>query len=81
MDMEKYGLIKRPQDNPRSRLLRMELTKKGLDSIKINRKGKTMEEIMSVLSAGERRQLHSLLNKLLVKLNEYQFFNSQHSQH
>ena len=71
MDMEKYGLIKRIKDNPRSRLLRMELTEKGLDSIKINRKAKAMEEIMSVLDVKERRQLHSLLDKLLVKLNEY----------
>ena len=71
MDLEKYGLIKRIQDNPRSRLLRMELTKKGVNSIKINRKAKAMEEIMSALNAEERRQLHSLLNKLLIKLNEY----------
>ena len=71
MDMEKYGLIKRIQDNPRSKLLRMELTKKDVDSIKINRKAKAMGEIMSVLNAEERCQLHSLLDKLLVKLNEY----------
>ena len=71
MDMEKYGLIKRVKDNPRSRLLRMELTKKGLDSIKINRKANAMEEIMAVLNAEERRQLHSLFDKLLIKLNEY----------
>jgi DNA-binding MarR family transcriptional regulator len=71
IDMEKYGLIKRVQDNPRSSLLRMELTKKGLDSIKINRKAKAMEEIMSVLNAEERRQLRSLLDKLFIKLNEY----------
>ena len=67
MDMEKYGLIKRIQDNPRSKLLRMELTKKDVDSIKINRKARAMEEIMSVLNAKERRQLHSLLDKLLIK--------------
>jgi DNA-binding MarR family transcriptional regulator len=72
MDMEKYGLIKRIKDNPRSRVLRMELTKKGVDSIKINQKAKAMEEIMSVLNAKEQHQLHSLLEKLLVKLNEYQ---------
>jgi len=52
-------------------LLRLELTKKGLDSIKINRKAKAMGEIMSVLNAEQRCQLHSLLEKLLVKLNEY----------
>ena len=71
VSMERHGLIKRVKDNPRSRLLRLELTKKGLDSVKINRKAKAMEEIMSVLDAKERRQLHSILDKLLVKLNEY----------
>jgi DNA-binding MarR family transcriptional regulator len=71
IDMEKYGLIKRVKDNPRSRLLRMELTKKGLDSIKINRKAKAMEDIMSILNVEEQHQLHSLLEKLLAKLNEY----------
>jgi hypothetical protein len=30
-----------------------------------------MEEIMSVLNAEERRRLHSLFDKLLIKLNEY----------
>jgi DNA-binding MarR family transcriptional regulator len=69
--MEKYGLLKRIRDNPKTRLLRLELTEKGLDLIKINRKAKAMEGIMSVLDVKERCQLRSLLNKLLVKLNEY----------
>jgi DNA-binding MarR family transcriptional regulator len=69
--MEKYGLLKRIRDNTKSRLLRLELTEKGLDLIKINRKAKAMEDIMSVLDVKERRQLRSLLDKLLVKLNEY----------
>jgi DNA-binding MarR family transcriptional regulator len=69
--MEKDGLIKRFRDIPKSRLLRIELTEKGLDLIKIDGKSKAMDEIMSVLNAAERRQLHSLLNKILSKLNEY----------
>jgi DNA-binding MarR family transcriptional regulator len=69
--MEKYGLIKRVKDTPRSRLLKIELTAKGLNMIKIDRKSKAMEEIMSVLNTEERNQLHSLLDRLLIKLNEY----------
>jgi DNA-binding MarR family transcriptional regulator len=71
ISMEKYGLLKRIRDNPKTRLLRLELTEKGLDSIKINQKAKAMQDIMSVLDVKQRRQLRSLLDKLLVKLNEY----------
>jgi DNA-binding MarR family transcriptional regulator len=71
INMEKYGLVKKIQDHPRSRLLRIELTEKGLALTKINGKSKAMREIMSILGAKEQHQLHSLLNKLLVKLNKY----------
>jgi DNA-binding MarR family transcriptional regulator len=71
ISMEKYGLLKRIRDNPKTRLLRVELTKKGLDLNKINEKGEAMEEIMSVLNTEERRQLRSLLDKVLIKLGEY----------
>jgi DNA-binding MarR family transcriptional regulator len=71
INMEKYGLINRVQVNPRSRLLRIELTKKGRDLIKINGKSKAMHEIMSVLNAKERQHLYTILNKILIKLEEY----------
>ena len=70
-NMEKYGLIKRVKDTPRSRLLKIELTGKGLGMIKFDRKSEAMDEIMSVLNEEERNQLHSLLDRLLTKLNEY----------
>ena len=70
-NMEKYGLIKRVKETPRSRLLKIELTPKGLSMIKIDRKSKAMEEIMSVLNTEERNELRSLLDRLLQKLNEY----------
>jgi len=70
-NMEKYRLIERVKDKPRSRLLRMKLTEKALYLIKVDRKSKAMEEIMSVLNATERAQLHALLTRLLMKLNEY----------
>jgi DNA-binding MarR family transcriptional regulator len=69
--MEKYGLVKRVHFQPRSRLLRIELTEKGLALTKIDGKSKAMREIMAVLDAKEQHQLHSLLTKLLVRLNEY----------
>jgi DNA-binding MarR family transcriptional regulator len=69
--MEKYGLIKRFKETPRSRLLKIELTPKGLSLTKIDRKSKAMEDIMSVLNTEERNQLHLLLDRLLQKLNEY----------
>jgi DNA-binding MarR family transcriptional regulator len=70
-NMEKYGLIKRFKETPRSRLLKIELTPKGLSLTKIDRKSKAMEDIMSVLNTEERNQLHLLLDRLLQKLNEY----------
>jgi DNA-binding MarR family transcriptional regulator len=71
INMEKYGLVKRVHFQPRSRLLRIELTEKGLALTKIDGKSKAMREIMAVLDAKEQHQLHSLLTKLLVRLNEY----------
>ena len=70
-NMEKYGLINRVKATPRSRLLSMELTEKGLALTKVDRRSKAMEEIMSVLNASEREQLQALLTRLLAKLNEY----------
>jgi DNA-binding MarR family transcriptional regulator len=70
-NMEKYGLIKRVKETPRSRLLKIELTAKGLSMTKIDQKSKAMDEIMSVLNEEERHRLHSLLDRLLIKLNEY----------
>jgi len=71
INMEKYGLVKRVHVQPRSRLLRIELTEKGMALTKINGKSQAMHEILSVLDAKEQHRLHSFLDKLLVKLNEY----------
>jgi DNA-binding MarR family transcriptional regulator len=71
INMEKYGLVKRIHVQPRSRLLRIELTEKGLALTKITGKSKSMREIMSILDTKEQHHLRSLLNKLLVKLNKY----------
>jgi DNA-binding MarR family transcriptional regulator len=65
--MEKDGLIKRIKDSPKSRLLRMELTEKGLGMLKISRESESINTMLSVLTEEERRQIYSALNKILVR--------------
>ncbi|MGP8079627.1 MAG: MarR family winged helix-turn-helix transcriptional regulator [Dehalococcoidales bacterium] len=68
--MEKDGLIKRVKDSPKSRLLRIELTAKGLDMLKISRESESINAILSVLTEEERRQIYSALNKILFRLGK-----------
>jgi DNA-binding MarR family transcriptional regulator len=69
--MEKDGLIKRIHDTPKSRLLRLELTEKGLEIVKLARKSEAIDAIISFLNKEERRQMKSVLNRILVKVKEY----------
>ena len=66
--MEKDGLIKRIKDTPKSNLLRLELTEKGLEMIEVSRQSKSADAIFSCLSREQRQQLESILNLLLIKL-------------
>jgi MarR family. len=68
--MEKDGLIKRIQDTPKSRLLRLELTEKGLEMVKLARQSEAIDSILSFLNKEERQQIKSVLNRILVKVNE-----------
>jgi DNA-binding MarR family transcriptional regulator len=68
--MEKAGLINRIK-MPKSRLLKLELTEKGSEILNSAWYSKGMNEIPSILNQAERRQLYSILNRLLTKLNEY----------
>jgi DNA-binding MarR family transcriptional regulator len=70
ISMEKDGLIKRIKDTPKSRLLRMELTDKGLEMIKIGKDSKTIDTILSVLTEKELQAMYVSLNKILGKLKE-----------
>jgi DNA-binding MarR family transcriptional regulator len=69
--MERDGLIKRVQEHPKSRLLKLELTEKGQDFLKISRFSEGMNEISPVLTEQELLQLDSLLKRLLAKTKEY----------
>ena len=69
--MEKDGLIKRIRNTPKSNLLKLELTEKGLGIIKSSRQSKSIEAIFSSLSGAECQELESILNKVLVKAQKY----------
>jgi len=66
--MEKDGLIKRIKDKPKSRLLRLELTDKGREMLKINQYSEGMNEALTGLTVDERQELHSVLSGMLTKL-------------
>jgi DNA-binding MarR family transcriptional regulator len=68
--MERDGLIERIKDTPKSRLLRMELTNKGRDMLKISKESKSINALYSVLAEEELQQTYSSLSKLFSKLKE-----------
>ena len=68
--MEIDGLIKRIKDSPKSRLLRIELTEKGIEMLKISRESESINAMLSVLTEEERRQMHTALNKILIRLGQ-----------
>jgi|SRR5271157_3040231 len=73
--MENDGLIKRTKNSPRSNLLRLELTEKGLEMAKLARKSQAIDVILSFLDKEERHQMESALARILVKAKKY---NSAH---
>ena len=69
--MENDGLIKRIRVKPKSRLLKLELTDKGRELLKISRFSNGMNEVSSILTEKELKQLHAVLDRLLIKLKQY----------
>jgi DNA-binding MarR family transcriptional regulator len=69
--LEKDGFIQRIKDTPKSRLLKIKLTEKSLELLKVVKQSEGMKAVLSVLSKEERQQLDSLLNQLQIKLNEH----------
>ena len=65
VSMEKYGLIKRVKTTPRSNLLQLELTDKGLGLTKISGQSEAIDGVLSSLTKQERRQIKSILNKII----------------
>jgi DNA-binding MarR family transcriptional regulator len=71
VSMEKDGLVIRTKAVAKSRLLKIELTEKGRNLANISGKSAAMDKIISVLGDEERQQLYSLLNRMLIAINEY----------
>jgi DNA-binding MarR family transcriptional regulator len=71
VSMEKEGLIKRVKKSPKSKLLILELTEKGLEMARVSRQSEAIDAIFSSLSAEQRQQLESILNAISVKVAEY----------
>ena len=70
--MEKDGLLKSVREVPKSNLLKFELTEKGLLTFKNSNKLIADKKIMSVLSEGERKQLISLLKRIISETEKYE---------
>ena len=73
--MENDGLIKRIKNSSRSNLLRLELTEKSLEMVKLARKSHCIDSILSFLDKDERQQMESELTRILIKVKKY---NSAH---
>jgi len=69
--LEKDGLVKRIQDTPKSRLLRIVLTTKGLEMIKIPNESRTIDSIFSILNEEERQQMYLALTKVFSRSKEF----------
>jgi DNA-binding MarR family transcriptional regulator len=70
--MEKEGLIKRVKNTPYSNLLHLELTEKGLEMAEVSKYSKSINEIFASITREERQQMELILNKLAIKLENYQ---------
>jgi DNA-binding MarR family transcriptional regulator len=71
VSMEKDGLIKRIKNTPKSNLLRLELTEKGQEMVKVARESESISEILAFLTAGERKQMELILNRILTSVEKY----------
>jgi DNA-binding MarR family transcriptional regulator len=70
-DLERDGLIVRIKDKPKSNLFRLELTSKGLEMVKISDSSKLLDTIFVFLTKADRKKMESILNQILVNLDEY----------
>jgi DNA-binding MarR family transcriptional regulator len=63
--MEKKGLVTKHNDLPRKNLVRIELTQKGLESLKMVSTRESILRMFAALSKREKKQLEPILDKLV----------------
>ena len=71
INMEKDGLIKRLGETPKSSLLRLELTEKGLQMVEAASKSKSFDEIFAFLTNKERQQMKENLDFMSKNAEKY----------
>jgi DNA-binding MarR family transcriptional regulator len=69
--MEKDGLIQRKRKTPKTNIINLIITKKGLRIIEDAQKSESIDTIFSSISDAEGQQIKSGLKKILVKVKEY----------
>ena len=62
--MEAEGLIRKTKDLPSKNQIRVALTEKGLEAYNKTVKRESIHDIISILSAEERRQMNSYLKRI-----------------
>jgi len=71
MRMEKDGLVRKSRETPKSTLVSFELTEKGRQVCKDIYVVVSDKVIISVLSEEERRQMISMLNRIIATAEKY----------
>lgn len=69
--MERDGLIKRIRATPKSSLLKIELTDKGLQMIESARKSKSFDNIFSFLNDKERQKMKENFDRMAINAEKY----------
>jgi len=69
--MAKDGLVQKTHETPKSTMLTIQLTAKGLEIYENTKKLKSDKAIMSALSEEERQRLISMLNKVINGARDY----------
>ena len=69
--MEKDGLIQRKRKTPKTNIINLRITNKGLRIIENAQKSESIDMIFSSISEAEGQQIKSGLKKILVKVKEY----------
>ena len=69
--MEKDGLLNRKRKTPKTNIINLRITKKGLRIINDAQKSEAIDTIFSSISEAEGQQIKLGLKKILVKVKDY----------
>jgi DNA-binding MarR family transcriptional regulator len=71
--MQIDGLIVKTKEKPKSRLLKIEITGKGQELLKISKESKEIDSVLAFLSNEERQNTYLVLERMLGQLKERSF--------